>query len=434
MDWIAVAFVGMAATIGWVAWKYKDRNNFSPKEILNPNFVNRHLEYARNALERQDFEAALNFCLAIAQTSQRKYQIFGWQQLFRSLNTEAAKKLELADAYVIRSDLFNELGDLEQAIADCDHAIRLMPAYHNGYLSRSWHCLSLYRYDQVVQAATTAIELTQRSDPRPYLNRSLAYINMYKLAEAEADLKHVLTISFNDPKPYRQFASLYHRQGDKEATRVFAKRAVELAQNQPNGYWIQITGYMLMLEWDKAEHVVNAALRHVTNSQEKVRLRLYKASFYQIQGHFEEAYKHYDAVIAETLDYDAYNDRAWLLAQMERLDDSLRDANFVISYQKLAQPHFFGTRGHTYFLMGRYQEALADFTRSLEIQRYHTFALLGQALCHHTLGHIEQARTTYHRLIDLDPRYKGVETLVEDFYPAKPFVEAVRQMIAALEI
>ena len=82
--------------------------------------------------------------------------------------------------------------------------------------------------------------------------------------------------------------------------------------------------------------------------------------------------------------------------------------------------------------MGKFEEALADFKKSIKLKPNHKFAIAGQALSHHALGQIEKARQSWQHLIALDSKYRNPEAIKGEYHCAEGFVEAARKLIAEL--
>ncbi len=126
-----------------------------------------------------------------------------------------------------------------------------------------------------------------------------------------------------------------------------------------------------------------------------------------------------------------YSNRGYLYSRINEFSKALADCNKAISLNpKLV--YAYGSRGHLYFLMQKYEDALADFNKAIKIKFTHKFAIVGQSLCQHAIGNINEAIKLWQSVIELDPKYINVEKLVRDYHPAQEFVEAAREIVADL--
>ena len=65
-------------------------------------------------------------------------------------------------------------------------------------------------------------------------------------------------------------------------------------------------------------------------------------------------------------------------------------------------------RGTTYYLMGRYEDSLADIRRVLELEPRHFAALAGRGLCLRELGRPEAAVEAFRRALAINPHLDHV--------------------------
>src|SRR5262249_21168731 len=89
---------------------------------------------------------------------------------------------------------------------------------------------------------------------------------------------------------------------------------------------------------------------------------------------------------------------------MERYEEAMADVNRAIELDEkydwaLAQ------RGETYRLMGWYEQALADLTRAIELDEKYAWALAQRGETYRLMGWYEQALADLTRAIELDEKY-----------------------------
>jgi tetratricopeptide (TPR) repeat protein len=98
--------------------------------------------------------------------------------------------------YLYRGELYAEMGQYEQAIADCERALCDHPDCAEAYAVRGLCLAYLDRYEQAIADGTRAIELAP-GDASVYRRRARTYVKMREYAAALADCDLALAL---DPK------------------------------------------------------------------------------------------------------------------------------------------------------------------------------------------------------------------------------------------
>ncbi|MBD2015204.1 CHAT domain-containing protein [Microcoleus sp. FACHB-53] len=89
---------------------------------------------------------------------------------------------------------------------------------------------------------------------------------------------------------------------------------------------------------------------------------------------------------------------------VKRYDEALADFDRAIELD----PNYafaFASRGETYRLLGQYDKALADFDRAIDLDSYYTFALASRGWVYMALNCYNEALADFDRAIELDPNY-----------------------------
>jgi tetratricopeptide (TPR) repeat protein len=109
---------------------------------------------------------------------------------------------------------------------------------------------------------------------------------------------------------------------------------------------------------------------------------------------------------------DAKLDRLMVTSSeaMERGDhaSALRDIDVILA----AKPDFaegWNKRATVHYLMGAYQQAIADLDRTLELEPRHFGALSGLGLSNLKLGRDDAAADAFRRLLEIDPLYPNAK-------------------------
>lgn len=193
---------------------------------------------------------------------------------------------------------------------------------------------------------------------------------------------------------------------------------------------LRLVIFMRLKDYDRAMTDANTIIDAGTGD---IMTYLNRASLHSRRQDYRAALADIEKAVAQGGVPDAllYNNRAWARTQTGDYEGALDDLQYALKLDaKLV--YGYGSRGHLYFLTGKYDQALADFAKSLELKPDHTFAAAGLAITHHAAGNFEEARQCWHSLVKIDVRYASVDALVEDWYPAAAFVDEARKVVASL--
>ncbi|MBI2480742.1 MAG: tetratricopeptide repeat protein [Planctomycetia bacterium] len=92
-------------------------------------------------------------------------------------------------------------------------------------------------------------------------------------------------------------------------------------------------------------------------------------------------------------------------------------------------------RGVSYALAGKYEKAIADFTRVVELRPDYPNGWFNRAEIRYELGHFEQAITDYTKTLELNPADFGAHTSRgHTYYQLRKFTEALADYTSAIEL
>ena len=92
------------------------------------------------------------------------------------------------------------------------------------------------------------------------------------------------------------------------------------------------------------------------------------------------------------------------LTEAGRRDDTLRVLGEVRRAVGPAyEPEYYRLCGNAYRAMGRYEEALADFTRAIELDPADAWAIASRGQTYRLMGRYDEALADFTRAIELDP-------------------------------
>lgn len=165
------------------------------------------------------------------------------------------------------------------------------------------------------------------------------------------------------------------------------------AATQPPGYEAYLRGRGYLLEYEKPENI-DSAIADFNHALE-------------VDPNFASA--HAGLGQAYWLGYDQFNKgKKWLDQSSSQCQEALRlDAN-------LAEGHT--CMGHFYSASGKYQKAVQEFRRSVELNADDDLAWRGLGFAYEQLDNTSEAEAAYKKAIELRPHYWAVYNWLGGFY------------------
>jgi tetratricopeptide (TPR) repeat protein len=131
---------------------------------------------------------------------------------------------------------------------------------------------------------------------------------------------------------------------------------------------------------------------------------------------------------------EALRCRARAHRNLGRYDEALADFNRAIELNP-DRARVIADRGETYRLAGRFDEALADFNRAIELDPDYTWAIASRGQTYQALRRFDEALADFARAIELDPdRDWVIADRGETYRLAGRFDEALADFARALEL
>lgn len=377
---------------------------------VEPNQVEVYLHRAWFLLTQKDFDGAVADC----------------DRILKLTNGENLKALG------IRGDARFRQKRYEEALADYNRLIELDSRHEAVLLQRSWLHYRMLNYAACIADCDRVLELSGGQTLQAFVNRGDAYMRLNDIERALVDVRQALAIN-PDFLPALISLGYYHlRLAHYDDAIQICSRAIELSGNgdtRPLSNRAQAYKYKRM--WEEALADVDRITAMVSDA-EKPEALLYRGDIIERSSGHAEALKIYDQVVQLAPEYGcAWDGRGFTLATLGRLDEALASCNKAVEFNDIGHDHY-SSRAYTHFLSGNYEQALADFTRGLEMDSYGRLSRIGIAVSLHALGQPEEARRSWDKLIALDGRFRDVDTVVQEYHPAEAFVAEARKIIAEL--
>lgn len=245
-------------------------------------------------------------------------------------------KPDRPDVYNLRATCYANLGKSDEALADWQRAIGLKPDWMMPYMLRSQLQHQLANLDQARQDIDKAIELLNAiQPPQPATMAAMAELliqrgdiryDCFQHREAAGDFEVACRI---DPSMTGRVGELWQRRGQPDRALAAYTRSIELFPDDYRGY---------------------AA----------------RASLYINKGQWDKALPDCDAVVRLTPDFNSYGVRGMVLAQLNRLEDALRDLSLQLD-KTPDDLRSLTIRASVYPRLGRFVESRRDRERAYQL-------------------------------------------------------------------
>ena len=213
-----------------------------------------------------------------------------------------------------------------------------------------------------LQDYTRAIQLTPK-DPFRYYARALMYMDMEKYTLAAADLTKAIALKKN-------YADFYFYRAQAQMALEKYTSAISDYQKyvakKPKTIQIALAladGYIKTYKYAQAEEELDFLEQENPDMPE---IYFYRGRILQNQGNLDEAVSFYSKAINRNPDFaEAYRYRANAFKDMGELAASAEDYSSLIALEP--EPIFYNRRGLVYEELEKWDDALADYTKTIEL-------------------------------------------------------------------
>ncbi len=200
--------------------------------------------------------------------------------------------------------------------------------------------------------------------PELYLNRAGQYYSLQQYAKSMADLRQVLALDEAnlDAREYR--CRIYIQEKKYDALVKEASRLIVLSPDNPDFYDYRSSGNFYLGKYDLA---IEDAYLALTLEDRNVRLR--ENYFFYAKKNFSLAIAKLSTLINEFPNKDRLRQlRADIYAAKNDLEAALSEYNTIFEFipQDLTS-YYLGKRAEIYSEMGLHEQAILDYTKSIEL-------------------------------------------------------------------
>jgi tetratricopeptide (TPR) repeat protein len=402
MDWIAVAFVGMVITIGWVVWKYQDRQNINFIEVLKPDNIRQNLaNFTQRDRILYDASNVLMFIALALLVLNIQPSSLAWAFMgvgFLLLFTRQSRIVTSPIAYWWNEIAYNlsRYAKPERIIRWTSNAIDHDHTFYWAYWNRGIAHQKLFQHDKALADFERALKLEPR-DTRVKWLKSVSYLETKQYGQALELSKQLMDDGYAKPGVYEVAALTYGLNGDPETALKFCEQGIE---RYPTDYHLLAQRGSLLAQLNRRDEALAA---------------------------FE------DALLCDPKHVSTYQKRAYSLANWGAFEQAHKDVETVQTLKPNSDSTY-GLRGYIYYLMHEYNKALNAFETSLDLDPNYTFGLAGKAVSCLATGEMDEAKMLIRELRRVEPAYIDIEVFILRHYPAQPFADSLRQVAAALAV
>jgi tetratricopeptide (TPR) repeat protein len=281
-----------------------------------------------------------------------------------------------ASAHRGRGIAYSQLGRFEEAIGDFGEVIRLMPRTAEGYMLRGMAEESRGRHSAALEDLATAIML-EPDHAESYANRCRVLLNAGRAEEALGSCEDALNFQPDNVSARAWRGEANFRLGRREA--AIRDLDTVLATRPDNVGALLFRG--------RAKSALRQNEGAIADYTEAIRLRPdgWEAYFdrgivYNRLERFPEAIADYGEVLRLRPTPIVYNNRCFLLARLNRLDEALEDCESAVLLNTGNPSTILDSRGYVYFRMGQFARAIEDYDAALMHRPDLTWSLYGRGV------------------------------------------------------
>jgi tetratricopeptide (TPR) repeat protein len=294
------------------------------------------------------------------------------QQALAQEETELAGSLPLEgvlDHFLVGEERYRS-GDWDQAMNCFNRALHLQP----GHFWAQFFLAVCHLKQQCWEAARAGLNACISQQPEfvwTYLLRSFANEKLQALPEAEADFHHALQLDLNEEARYVLLLSrgiLRFNQGELERAATDFRQSRNLKPEQYNAYLNLAQVYLSRRQFAEAAEQFDAALRLRPPCQFVAAYHVERGRNLLRDERYEEALQACATALqiapGQTL---AHEVSARALLALKRYEEAERSFDLCCQSGKEAKSDIFRGRGLARMKLGKYPEAVEDYTRALEL-------------------------------------------------------------------
>jgi tetratricopeptide (TPR) repeat protein len=193
--------------------------------------------------------------------------------------------------------------------------------------------------------------------------RARCYVDENKTKDALDCLHRAATIDPTNPEIYAEEANIYATQKQHQKAIVAASTSLKYGKgnSQKHMFHLRSMMYSAMGQYKKAIEDMNSYLQI---DSVKHRPFSWRATAYEQDGQLDKALADYRTAMQKSNNYEYRFHTARVLQKQGKMEDAVSEMTAIIKVNP-EEDEAWNKRGNLYFSMGKYKEAVKDFTEAL---------------------------------------------------------------------
>lgn len=344
-----------------------------------------------------------------------------------------------ADVYYLRAYIYNAQRKFDIALADINDGIKyykkggLLTSYA-FYKLRAWIYSALGRNDDAINDYEIAIKNVKKENPDAIYeilqDRANGYYNMGEYDKSDGDYKLILKHDENNYIAMLGLTRNMMARKDYSAAINIANRCARYYPEIDGIYYFRMQLYDEMGQRDKAiddavkyieyanqpdeqlyetifrKHIVYARAKiyeQINKTGGDIKWRLLRVRLHELIYDYTSAIKEYNAMESDYgADEQIYLRRSKCYNKIGDIDKAAADITQYIEMRGGNDFYGIATRADYYREAGMYKEAIADFTRGIELQPMIAFCYYKRGWSYELSGNDDKAMMDYDAGIDIE--------------------------------
>ncbi len=291
------------------------------------------------------------------------------------------------------------MGQLDEALADCNLAIHLAPYMANAWLNRS---LIREKHNDT-EGALSDMKMSLSLDPlnaEIYARLASMYERKGDIAQATRYYTSALAMKPDFTAARQGLISALSKLGETDSLRAFITQGSGVAAGSDRAFVTSGEACLAIGNYQCAEHEFSQAIKLGAKTPALLTMR---ATSYGALHRFDSALADFKAALAlDPKNIDAYYNRGFMLLALRDYAAALEDMNTVLKLKPNSTAALL-MRGGLFLSTGRNEEAADDFTKVLAQDKTSSSALNNRAMAYAALGRQKEALDDIAAALAMDP-------------------------------
>ncbi|MBU0606132.1 MAG: tetratricopeptide repeat protein [Candidatus Omnitrophica bacterium] len=308
---------------------------------------------------------------------------------------------EYADAYNNRGNAYTQKDNFDQALSDYNKAIELNPKYVDAYSNRGNAYTQKGNPDQGISDCNKAIEINPKYADA-YSNRGIAYIKKSNFDQAISDCNKAIGINPKHADAYNNRGNAYINKGNFDQAISDCNKAIGINPKHADAYNNRGRAYVQKGNLDQSISDYNKAIEANPKHTDAYNNR---GNAYTQTGNIDQALSDYNKAIEINPEYaSSYSNRGAAYLGKGNFDQSISDCNKAIEINpKLAGAY--SNRGNACMNKGNIDQALSDYNKAIEFDPKDANVYNNRAAAYLKKGNLDQSISDYNKAIELNHEY-----------------------------